>query len=314
MLEIFAFDKKLVKVDPEDLVNFKDKPLWIDCKDLTKEEAESLKNTFDLHQLSVEDLLNANTRIKVEEFPNYLLCVFYTIESKKKFVELKEFDLILGTNFVISSYLKNLEASEFLKQNPDQLEKLFAKGADFVMHKIIDFEVDRFFPILEHIDEKLYELDEKVAKNPNRHNLDKVLEIKKNVMKIKRLVNPQREKISFLAKHDYKFISKKSVPYFRDLYDHFILIAENADAQRDAITNTYELYMSTVSHNLNEIMKFLSVIATIALPLTLISSIYGTNFKILPGADSPQGFWIMIILMSVLVFFLGYYFKKKGWF
>ena len=206
MLEIFAYDKKIVKIDLKDIGKYKDKLLWIDCEDLTKEEAEILKNAFELHQLTVEDLLNANTRIKVEEFPNYLLCVFYTVENKKKMIELKELDLILGNNFVISSYLKNLEASEFLKNNQDQLEKLFAKGPDFILHKIIDFEVDRFFPLLEHIDEKLYELDEKVAKNPSRHNLDKLLEIKKNIMKIKRLVNPQREKISFLAKHDYKFI------------------------------------------------------------------------------------------------------------
>jgi len=124
---------------------------------------------------------------------------------------------------------------------------------------------------------------------------------------------PQREKISFIAKNEYMFISKKSVPYFRDIYDHAIRVSDNVENYREAIGSAFDAYMSAVSNNMNEVMKVLSIIATIALPLTVISGIYGTNFNNLPGEFNPYGFWIMIAGMVVLCFGMLFYFRRKNW-
>jgi magnesium transporter len=191
---------------------------------------------------------------------------------------------------------------------------MFEKGVDHMCAYILDNEIDNYFPILENIDDEVEEIEHEISDKLNRDIMQHILKLKRTITFIKKISMPQREKLSFLAKNDYKFISEKSIPYFRDVYDHSIRVSDALDNYREAASNTFEAYMSAVNNNMNEVMKTLSVIATIALPMTAISSIYGTNFEFLPGIHSHYGFIIMIGAMMVIVIMMMIFFKRRGWF
>ena len=225
-----------------------------------------------------------------------------------------EIDCVLGKNFIITNHSKPLSSLEKLKLSTKKLESLTHQGMDFVLHKLIDQEVDNFSPILENVEERLEAASEQVTKSIDNHLLSKILSLKKELHRIKRYTLPQREKLSQFAKEDLPFISKKVRPYFRDVYDHAIHISDSVDALREEASSTYEAYMSSISNKMNQVMKTLSVIATITLPLTVISSIYGTNFLHLPGATTYNGFWMMLLGMFFVVIIMLGYFKRKQWF
>ncbi|MFH1439512.1 MAG: magnesium/cobalt transporter CorA [Candidatus Woesearchaeota archaeon] len=314
MIEVFYYDKSLKTGSLKDISNLRNIKVWVDITNITKEDAAAIKDMFELHSLTVEDMINSNTRIKVEEFPNYLFMVIYGIEKKGKNIGLVEIDLTIGDNFIISNHKANISSIELLKKNKDKIENLFKKGNDFILHKIIDDEIDNYFPILETIDNEIENIEEKVSAKPDQKILKDILSLKRQIITIKKAALPQREKISFLAKNDYRYISKKSVPYFRDIYDHAIRVADAIDNYREAAGNTFDVYMSSVSNSMNEVMKVLSIFATIALPLSVISGIYGTNFTTLPGANFAYGFWGMIIGMLIVCIGMLYFFRKRRWF
>ncbi|PIY60278.1 hypothetical protein COY95_02595, partial [Candidatus Woesearchaeota archaeon CG_4_10_14_0_8_um_filter_47_5] len=301
MFEVYYMDnedKTLKKGSAEDLPSIKkdkEKRLWVDVSKITKKEAEILHTTFDLHSLTTEDLFKQNTRIKVETFNNYLFCVFYGIE---KDMSLNELDFVIGDTFIITNHGNrhgsHSLAFDELKQDTVRLEQLFVKGPAFIFHELLDREVDSYYPILESIDDEIEEIEEAVTRRPDPEVLSRILRIKRTIISVKKVGFQQREKISFLAKNEYQFIPKKILPYFRDVYDHAIRVSDALDNYREAISNTFDVYMSAVNNNMNEVMKVLSVIATIALPLTVISGIFGTNFTHLPGSSAEYGFWMMI--------------------
>lgn len=313
MIEVFYFDKILKKGDLKDLNKLKEEKIWIDITNISKEEADLLKEKFNLHPLTAEDLINSPIRIKIEEFNDYLFCAFYGIK-KEKSIELQELDFIIGKNFVISNHKKELPTFTNLKNNPEKLKSLFEKGVDFIFHHLLDKEVDNFSPVLEYIDDQIETIEEEVTRKPKPELLQNILSIKRKIVFIKKYTLPQREKISFLAKNEYKFISKKAIPYFRDIYDHAIRVSDSIENYRETTSGTFDAYMSAVSNNMNEVMKTLSIIATIALPLGVISGIYGTNFDILPGQHFAYGFWAMLLGMSILIGIIIFFFKKRKWF
>lgn len=313
MIDICILNKTINKIELQDLSKHKDKKIWIDITNITKPESETLKEAFNLHPLTAEDLYNSPTRIKVEEFDEYLFCVFYGMTQNKN-IELIELDFIIGKNYIISNHKSPIKSFENLKSDNIKLEALFSKGIDFLFHKLLDTEIDNIFPILENIDDRIEKIEEQVTKKPNPKQLSEILKLKRTIVQIKKATFQQREKTGFLAKNNYKPISKKATPYFRDIYDHTIRVSDSVDNYREAISNTFDAYMSAVSNNMNEVMKVLSMIATIALPLTVISGIYGTNFITLPGAGSPYGFWTMMLLMLILSISMIYFFRKRRWF
>lgn len=314
MIDIHYFEEgEIKKGKVEDLGILKLKQIWVDVTHITKEERDLLQNEFDLHPLTSEDLYSSNTRVKVEEFPNYLFCVFYGVE-KNHGIHLYDVDMIIGNNFFITNHTKTIESCSNLKRNKEKLEELFKKGPEFLLHHILDWEVDNYFSVLEYVDDHIDSMDKNIAKIPKKEDLMRILQLKQNLSVIRKTVFAQREKVSFLVKDQYKLVSKKALPYFRDVYDHAIRVSDKVDNARESVMNTFDLYMSAVSNNTNEVMKVLSIFATIALPLTVISSIYGTNFLILPGSQFKYGFWIMILIMAGVSVAFICSFKRRGWF
>jgi magnesium transporter len=232
---------------------------------------------------------------------------------KRSGIHTEEIDFVLGDNFLITNHKRESKVISDLQQDKERLGVLFTKGVSFIFHKIVDKEVDDFFPVLQSIDQELEVLEEEATAHPTHKIIAKIRKLKRRITAVKRVALPQREKISMLAKNDFRFVSKKLTPYFRDIYDHSIRVADAVENYREAVGSVFEVYMSSVSNNMNQVMKMLSIIATIALPLTVISGIYGTNFLVLPGAASPVGFWAMVSFMVLLCLGMLLYFRKKKW-
>ena len=314
MMEIYYYDKGLKKGLEKDLKRLKNKPLWIDIINMTHTDVDLIGDIFDLHPLTKEDLFGQNSRIKVEEFQKYLYCVFYGIKDNSKGFELIELDFVLGDNFIISNHTKDLGSDSELKKDTKRLEALFKKGPEFIMHRLLDKEIDNFFPNLEKLDDELEAIEEEVIKHPKAAQLAKIRNMKRKIVRVKRHVFQQREKISYIAKNEYSFIHKKARIYFRDIYDNSIRVSETIDNYRENISETFDAYMSSVNNNTNEVMKVLSIFAVIALPMTVISGIYGTNFINLPGSKGYYGFWVMIAVMVIFSLTMIHFFRKRGWF
>ncbi|MFH2028146.1 MAG: magnesium/cobalt transporter CorA [Nanoarchaeota archaeon] len=313
MIDIYYYHNGLKKGTAKNLNKLKNKQVWIDITNITKEDKDLIQKTFGLHPLTAEDVYHSNTRIKVEEFPEYLFCVFYGITRSNEF-DMLELDFILGNKFLITNHDKEVGSYTELKKNKDYLETLFKRGIDFVFHKLLDDQIDHYFPVLEKVDDIIENLEEEATKHPRTELLTRILALKRKIVSIKRVTLPQREKISMLTKNEYKHISDKAIPYFRDIYDHAIKVSDTIDNYRDAVGNAFDAYMSSVSNSLNEVMKVLSIIATVALPLTVISGIYGTNFTNLPGSTHALGFWFMLGGMGAMIIFMVMFFKRRGWF
>ncbi|MCM2326166.1 MAG: magnesium/cobalt transporter CorA [Candidatus Woesearchaeota archaeon] len=311
MLDIFYYENKEVK-KANSLSEVKGKLAWVDVTNLNEKEARELAEAFELHPLTIEDMTKWDTRIKIEEFPDYLYCVFYSIKDTKKSFLLRELDYVIGKNIIISSHQESA-LWEPLKKDYEKMKYLFEKGTDFFFHYLMDHEIDNFFPVIDILNEQIEDIEENIVKKPQTKDLSRILHLKKEFRRIKRIGFQQREKISFLAKNDYKYISHKSRPYFRDLYDHAIRVSDAIDNHRDAISEAFDAYMSAVNNSMNEVMKMLSVFATIALPMTVISGIFGTNFEFLPFAHLRYGFWTMVGMMFIFSTGMLYMFRKKGW-
>ncbi|MBD3354623.1 magnesium/cobalt transporter CorA [Candidatus Woesearchaeota archaeon] len=317
MLDIFYLDnrRKLKKGKVEDLAKLKNKRIWIDVTKITKKEADLLGKLYDFHPVTEEDMFQSHGRIKVEQFPHYLFCTFYGIrKSSKHKIELLPLEFILGKNFIVSTHKYKIESYEKIKQRESLIEYLLKRGVDIVFHRLLDEEIDNFFPVLEELDDQIEKLDEKITERVESKLLSKIVKLKKKIVEIKKITFPQREKISFLIRRKYKFLPEKSQPYFRDIYDHAIWVSDVVENHREAIGDTFDTYMTAVSNNMNEVMKVLSIIATIALPLTVVSGIYGTNFINLPGSESQNGFWIMMLMMGFIGIAMIIFFKERKWF
>jgi magnesium transporter len=315
MIDIYYYDGKLNHSSDLSVVkSLNDSiPVWIDIINMTEDDANIIQNLFALHPLTIEDLKHNMTRVKIEEFKNYLFCVFYCIESNKKF-NTSELDFIIGNKFIITNHRVKLSSFDNLKKDSELLISLFKKDVSFIFHKLIDVEVDEYFPFIDLVDEEIESLSEMAAIKPSPDLLSKILSMKKSIGQFKKVTMYQREKLSELSKENYIVFSKKLKPYLRDVYDHSIRISDKVDNLRELVSNAFDVYMSSVSNNMNEVMKTLSIIATIALPLSVISGIYGTNFDILPGQHMKYGFWIMILVMAGMAGVMIYFFKKRNWF
>ncbi|MBR9691733.1 magnesium/cobalt transporter CorA [Candidatus Woesearchaeota archaeon] len=314
MLDIFYLDRTLKRADIKDLPRIQNRKLWIDATNITRKEAYLIKNSFQLHPVTEEDMFLSHGRIKIEEFPHYLFCTFYGLEKDGHKIELLPLDFIVGKNFIISTHKIRLTRFEALKKRPEVIELLLKKGSDILFHRLLDEEIDNFFPVLEELDDEIEKLDEELTHKVSSKLLGKILKTKKKIVEVKKITFPQREKISFLVRRNYKFLSERSQPYFRDVFDHAIWVSDVVENHREAIGSTFDTYMTAVSNQMNEVMKVLTIIATIAIPLTVVSGVYGTNFINLPGSKVANGFWIMMLIMGFMMVGMLIFFKERKWF
>lgn len=291
--------------------------LWIDFSDVDDTDIDLLTMVFSLHTLTVEDFIMPNVRPKVEQFQDYLFLVMFGLEAQnnhqKGKVKTVELDFCIGKNFLITFHNAPMGTLTACKERIRKQSPIIMHGADMLLYYILDSCVDAYFPLIAEFDNLVDEMSDELFREPSNETLKKIYHLKNEVMLLRRTVGPQADVIGYIARGEYQFIGSANVIYFRNIYDNLLRLNDIVGTSRDIITGAMEAYVSVVSNRLNEIMKTLTVIATIMMPLTLIASIYGMNFKFMPELESKLGYPIVIAVMVAIFVAMVVYFKRKKW-
>jgi magnesium transporter len=298
---------------------YKDSPAvtWINVSGLHQvDRIEKLNDCFGLHPLVVEDILNTDQRPKMEDFGSYIYIVLkmiYPADPGPEFIT-EQVSLVLGPNYLIS-FQESAEdvfgpIRERIRNGKGRLRKL---GADYLAHALLDTIVDHYFIILEKLGEEEEDLEEILTKNPTTRTLQAIHQLKREMIHLRKSVWPLREVISGLERAESPLIQASTGIYLRDIYDHTIQVIDNLETFRDMLSGMIDIYLSSISNRMNEIMKVLTIIATIFIPLTFIVGLYGMNFKYMPELESPWGYPAVLLLMAAVSGFMLLYFKRKKW-
>ena len=304
----------------EEIDPFKDTPqvTWVNVCGLHETEfLMQIGERFKVHPLVLEDILNTETRPKIEITDDYLFIVMklITYNAEHKILESEQVSFILGKSFVFSFMERSDEIFNPIKERiKNQLGKVRKKGSDYLLYVLMDVVVDQFFLALEKVDERIESLDDEVLNAPEKSQVEKIYNLKNLLLMLRRSATPMREIVNQLIKSDSDLMDDSTEPYLRDLYDHVIHISESIELQREITTGLMETYLSMMSNKMNEVMKVLTVIATIFIPLTFIVGIYGMNFKNMPELDLPWAYFVVWGVMITVAAGLLFYFKRKKWF
>lgn len=311
---------KLIENITEMTPYLKQKPqyLWLNLEKPTDKEIEILDWGFNFHPLAIEDCMASIQRPKIDRYDNYLFIVLHAASlgpHKDKATSL-ELDVFVGSNYIVTVHAKPIISVNSIKDRCLKNPQLLAKGPAHLFYNIADALVDNYFPMLEKLDRDIDKTERIMFNNSNTgtENINRILSLKKTIMTLRRFMGPQRELINFLTRGDYEpFIGDDLSFYFRDIGDLFARVNDTLDSYRDILTNLLEGHISFVSNKLNEVMKVLTIIATIMMPLTLISGIYGMNFKYMPELNWRFGYFLILGLMLFLGIVMMIFFKRKKW-
>lgn len=292
--------------------------LWLDLRDDGPEAQRLLTDVMGFHHLAIEDCFNGVVDTpKVDDYRDYLFIIAQSVvfDSATARLDLGEVAIFLGANYVVTLRPQPLPAIDELFQTAQENQHILDRGADFLAHTILDTLVDLMLPAVEEMDEKLDELMESILEEPQKHLLSQVLLLKRNTLRLRRSILPQRDMVNRLSRGEFShLIDGEALIFFRDVYDHTVRVEEILDSLRDLADSALSSYLSVVNNRLNEVMRALSVVSAVFLPLTLIASIYGTNLDLSPlGLEFEHGFMLMIALMLVIAGFLIAYFRRRGW-
>lgn len=290
--------------------------IWVDFDAPDDSESALLSDVFGFHPLAIEDCLSVVPNPKIDDYGEYLYVVIHGINAealKKDELETHDLDMFLGANYLVT-YHKAFSRSialvmERCRKNP----ALMGKDTESIMHKIIDALVDNYLPIIDGIGTEIEETEKEVFERPSETVPRKLLSVKKDILYLRRIIHPQREILKQLSIGEYSQICAECTLHFKDVYDHIFMISELIETYRDSTSTAMEVYLSIVSNRLNSIMKVLTIIATIMMPLTLITSIYGMNFEYMPLVSSPHGFTAVMLSMGAMGGLMLWMFKRRGW-
>lgn len=298
--------------DPENMI-------WVSLETTNVDEIKLvLDGTFHFHPLAIEDCQSAGYQSpKVDDFGDYIFIIAQAIEPMPESEELDtvELNLFLGANFVVSSYhSQHMPPVDFLWQRINRDNRLQDNGSDFLCHALLDKLVDDYMPLIDQMEEDIERLEDLVLAQPKPETLERILHLKHSILSIRRIIGPQRETMNRLSRDDFPMIDRQSRMYFRDIYDHLVRIQDLIDTIRDIVSGALDIYLNSTSLRLNEVMKALTVVSTIFLPLTFIAGVYGMNFHYMPEIPWRFGYlFVWVIFISIVVGML-WFFKKRKWF
>ena len=271
---------------------------------------------FGVHPLVIEDILNTEQRPKIEIYDDYVFVTLKMLSYNKDVKEIQEeqISLLLGRHVVISFQEREGDVLEPLRSRiKNSASRLRKYGTDYLMYAILDIIIDHYFYVLECIDEEISLLEDNVMNTPDQNHLQRIHYLKRELVNFRRLVWPMREVVSSLTRDEYHLIQESTEPFLRDLYDHVYNISEMIESLRDMVTGLMDVYLSNVSNRMNEVMKVLTIIATIFIPLSFIAGIYGMNFEFMPELNWRYGYFILWGLIILAAGGMLYFFRRKKW-
>lgn len=304
----------------EEIEPFTDTPqvTWVNVCGLHETDfLKEIGEKFKIHPLVLEDILNTDTRPKIEITEDYLFIVMkvFLYNDEHKILETEQVSFILGKTFIFSFMEKSEEIFNPVRERINTpLAKIRKRGSDYLLYALMDVVVDHYFLALEKVEERIELLDDEVISRPDKSQIEKIYNLKNLLLMLRRSVFPVREIVNQLIKDEGDLLDESIEPYLRDLYDHIIHVSETLEVQREITTGLMETYLSMMSNKMNEVMKVLTVIATIFIPLTFIVGIYGMNFKYMPELEWPWAYFAVWGVMIAVVVGMAFYFKRKKWF
>lgn len=296
--------------------------VWVDLRGESEAEVEITKdvlcNVFKFHYLTIEDCLETRNQPKIEGFPDYLYFIVHGVKpdetTSTNFVT-KELDGYLGKNYVITFHVERFQSIKNVKAQLRISPFAMERGPAYLLHQILDRLVDLYMPVVDDFDNTISELEERVfgMKKSSNSVLAEIMDVRRSVARLKRISSRQLEVMYRMSHGEFPLIPQQILPFFRDVHDHLLRIADLAESYRDLVGGLFEIHFAVVSNKTNEIMKTLAVLSAIILPLSLIAGIYGMNFENMPELKSEHGYWITLGAMGLITIVLLWYFWRRGW-
>jgi len=304
----------------EECFSFRDKPTvtWINVEGVHRVDIiEKLGDCYGFHPLVMEDILNTDQRPKMEIYGDYIYIVLRMLYGGdiNHPIEAEQVSLILGSNFLVS-FQEGKEGDVFnpVRERIRTSKGLIRKmGSDYLAYALIDMIVDNYFLVLEALGERVELLEEELIALPTTPTLQRIQKFKNEMIHVRRVVWPLREVINGLERKESPLIKETTGIYLRDVYDHTVQVMDTIEVYREMLSGMLDIYLSSVSNRLNSVMKVLTIIATIFMPLTFIAGIYGMNFKYMPELEWRWGYpvvWLVVVIIGISMMI---YFKKKKW-
>lgn len=305
--------------DIADCFSQRDQPgvRWLDMEGIHRPELlKALGECYGIHPLTLEDILNTDQRPKLEDFDDYLFVVLKMLSLQPDgSLAAEQVSFVLGPSFLIS-FQEGFKGDLFdpirqrLRENRGKLRK---GGADFLLYSLMDAIVDYYFVILEDLAERIEVLEEEVIAGPGRKTVVKIQHLKRETIFLRKSVWPLREVLGRLERRESPLVRGETVIYLRDVYDHSIQIIETVETFRDLLSEVLDIYLSAIGNRTNEVMKVLTIIATIFMPLTFIAGVYGMNFRYMPELEWHWGYPAVLLLMLLVSLGMGIFFRRKRW-
>jgi magnesium transporter len=303
----------------EECTVYLDKPTmtWINIDGLHEVNfIEQIGQCFHIHPLTLESILNTTQRPKIEYFPNYIYIALKMIswDEKEQETTIEHISLILMQNMVLSFQEREGDVFNSVRERiRNRNGKIRQSSVDYLIYALLDTIVDQYFVILEKLGEKTELLEDVLINQPSPQNLQVIHQTKRNLIYLRNAVWPLREVINKLEKEETALIQEGTKLFLRDVYDHTIQVIETIEALRDMVSGLLDIYLSSVSNKMNEVMKVLTIIATIFIPLTFLAGIYGMNFHYMPELSWKWGYPITLLAMFLVGLGMYFFFKKKKW-
>lgn len=288
---------------------------WIDVVGLHDAElVERLGETFGLHSLALEDVLNTGQRPKVDEYEDHLFCVLRNFHGGETLVS-EQISLFLKPGLVLTFQEMPGDCFEPVRERLRRGRgRIRSLGADYLAYALIDALVDQFFPLLESQGERIEALEDELIADPAPETLERIYRLRRELLLLRRAAWPEREVIAALRREETALIGREVKPYLRDAYDHSVQVLEILETYRELAGSMLDVYLSSLSHRMNEVMKVLTVIATIFIPLTFVAGVYGMNFDRMPELHWRWGYPASLVLMAAIGAGLVVFFRRRRWF
>jgi len=299
--------------------------LWVDLEKPTPEETKYvLEEVFHFHPLSIEDCVTVSPSPKVEEyapkdddkFTPYLFIVIHAVDYSRKdgVFATSELNFFLGKNYLVTYHQGPLRSVAATEDMCVKATMHIARAPDRVAHNLLDSIVENYKPALDELSLEIAELEQQALQSPGKETLNKILQVKKEVLHLRQIIGPQREVLARFARGEFKLIRAHLVPYYRDVYDALFHIAELAQSYTDSLTGLLQVYLNMSSNQTGEVVKLLTMITVITTPLMMVGTWYGMNFHDMPELAWPHGYWVALAVTTVSTLGTYWYFKTKKWF
>ncbi len=289
--------------------------VWVNILAPDQKLLGKLVTRLGFHELAVEDVFSPRSRAKVEEYAGHLFCVVpaLNLNTPHELFDIVNLNAFLGRNYLITTQRAPLPAVARARERMERGDPPLRRGPDFVLYQLLDTIVDEYLGLSDQLNNEIDALEDRIFGRQDASVPEVIFDLKHQAAWLRRRISPQREILNFMTNRPHELISRDTQVYLRDVHDHIYRISDNVDTFRDLLQGALDAYLTLVANRTNAVMKVLSVVATIVLPLNVLTGLFGTNFATLPGGDNPYGFWIFCGVLAVTAAAATVLFRLRKW-